>query len=357
MWRRILAAGLLSVTALIQPAAVLAAASPSSSDVAMQGQGIVVGSQSNPELRLKFNAGGEAGWLLEIAVNPVQISYRRSNQIVNLSGTFTLGFAQYLLTTGTASGVLNPDGTGDIKLAGSGATSLDVSFTIVSAQNISADVKGQWPLIPTVSSDASAPPAQPANHFFWYLSRTAGLVAYLLFFTSICFGLLMTGKESNRVMAKWRSLDLHQFLALSGIVSLLLHIFALLGDHYFNFSISQLLLPVDLPYRPVPVTIGIVVFWAVIVVFLAFSAKRIIGRKMWRLLHPAATVLFFGALVHAILAGTDTAQPWIAWMYVLTAGVAVFAFITQLSRRVVPKTSLPAKPGSYRLGRRETGLS
>jgi methionine sulfoxide reductase heme-binding subunit len=356
MWRRYFGAGLIAIAAVVQMSYPAAAAVPASpADVSMRGQGIVVGSQSNPQLRLKFNAADGSSWLLEIAVNPVQNSVPAGNKVINLGGIFTLGFDNNPLATGTASGVLNPDGSGDIKLVGSGATSLDVNFAITTATNIAADAKGQWPAIPGIPADVAASPVQPANHFFWYLSRTAGLVAYLLFFTSICFGLLMTYKQSNLVMAKWQSLELHQFLALSGICFLILHILSLLGDKYFNFTIVQLLLPVNLPYRPIPVTMGIVVFWAALVIFLVFQSRKIIGRKVWRLLHPVATVLFFGALLHAILAGTDTSLPCVEWMYVVTAGVAVFAIISQFSRRLAPKTAIVVKSVSYGTGRRETG--
>ena len=340
MWLRYAICWLLAIMAVL-PASTAAAASP----VSMQGQGAVVSGRATQQLRLKFTSDAGTNWILEIAVNPVQTGYSRSGQVVTLSGTFTLGLDNEPLAQGTASGILNPDGTGDIKLNDSAGTSLDVNYTIASADNIGASVQGQWPSIPSAGTGTAVIPTSPLQtHFFWFLSRTAGVLAYLLFFTTICFGLLQTVKQSNRVMAKWQSLDLHKFVALLGVGFLILHIFSLLGDHYFNFSVGQLLFPANEPYRPVPVAVGIISLWSVVVIFVAFQARRVIGRGAWRLLHPAATLLFFAALFHAVTAGTDSSLPWIQWMYVLTAGIAVFALVTQLTARFSQNPRLSPLP-------------
>jgi hypothetical protein len=56
-----------------------------------------------------------------------------------------------------------------------------------------------------------------SSNIFWYISRTAALTAYLLFFVNIVLGLGMKLKFLDRLFERWRAADLHQFTALLGL--------------------------------------------------------------------------------------------------------------------------------------------
>jgi hypothetical protein len=58
--------------------------------------------------------------------------------------------------------------------------------------------------------------------------------------------------------------------------------------------------------------------------------KRFIGQKAWRTIHYGSLGLFVAALLHGMLAGTDTDNPWMVGMY-LGAAVVVFVLV---SRRI-----------------------
>jgi hypothetical protein len=162
------AAGLLvAIVALLAlfTGPVFAADPPASpATVPMIGQGTVVGGESSQQLRLKLSAGDGSQWLLEMTLNPLS-ARRHGEELVTytLGGSFTLGLPDQPLATGTASGTMDQGGTGDIRLSGSGSTSLDVPFNVAGSGQISARVTGTWPALP-VAAPAADPAAPPVNH-------------------------------------------------------------------------------------------------------------------------------------------------------------------------------------------------
>jgi sulfoxide reductase heme-binding subunit YedZ len=324
--------------------------------VPMQGQGTVLGGgESASQLRLKLTAADGSDWLLEMTLNPT--GARRSSTglvVYSLSGSFVLGQTNTPLANGTATGTMDQNGNGDIRLAGSsGPTSLDVPFTVTGNGNLTAQVAGTWPVLPSAAGADPAPATPPVNHFWWYLSRAAGLVSYILLFLSIAFGLGLRSNQSGQTRRRV-VLELHQFLAVLGLAFLGLHIGALLGDSYINFSIANLLLPVALPYRAAATAAGIFGMYGFVVVFSTFLVRRWVGKKTWRAVHGAAIVMFVLVLVHSITAGTDTIVPWVRWMYTLSAGATVGLAIMHYFRQkrapvaaaVVSRPSGVQRPGS-----------
>ena len=338
MWRRYLPSLLLPVlaVAVLTTPSLAADTSPSSTrTVSMQGQGSIVGTQQQPQLRLKFSAVDSSGWLLELALDPAQAGgTSRSLSVLGLDGTFVLGISGKPLSAGKAAGTMDQTGHGDIKVTDSKtSTSLDVPFSAGLNGTITADVAGQWPTVPSAQATAPvAPETQPANHFFWYLSRVAGLISYILLFLSLCLGMAFKSQRSAWGGGRWRMLDLHQFLAVLGLALVGLHVFSLLGDKYFSLSLSQLLIPMASPYRPVPMAIGILGFHASLVAVIAWYLRKSIGNRAWRILHSSAIVVFLLGLVHGITSGTDTSSLWVQLLYTISGGVAVFAGLLQMSR-------------------------
>ncbi len=165
------------------------------------------------------------------------------------------------------------------------------------------------------------------NQVFWYLTRTAGLTAYLLLFMNVVLGLGMTTKSSDSIMARWRVLDLHQFTALLGVAVLGLHVFSLLGDKYFNFGFLQLLVPFAAPYRAGWTALGVIGFYSFLIMTASFYIRRYIGQRTWRTIHYITFGVFGIVLAHGVLTGTDTEQPWARLVYI-TTGLMVAAFTT-----------------------------
>lgn len=316
--------------------------------VPMQGTAVIVQGTATAQLRLKTQATDNSGWLLEVSLNPVQVrgGAGQGGQTIDLQGLYTLGTSQHPLASGTATGWVDSTAKGQLQVVDSASsTSLNVSFSILANGTVTLQAQGQWPqqaaAAPASATTAAtaAVPQQPSSHFFWYVSRTAALVAYGLLFLNICLGIGLKMKYLDVVLEKWRAFDLHQFTALLAMAFVSLHVFSLLGDAYFSFGFKQLLAPMASPYRPLWTALGVVAFYTALAVTFSFYVRQRIGMKVWRTLHYASFVLFFIILLHGVKAGTDSSAPWTQWMYVGTGSTVVFLTLW----RFVGATATPGR--------------
>ena len=159
------------------------------------------------------------------------------------------------------------------------------------------------------------------QHFFWYLSRAAGLSAYLVLFVNVVLGLLVRTRF-DRIMARWQSFDLHQFTSFVAIGLLALHVGALLGDHYIGFTVAQLMIPLASTFRPLETAYGVIAMYLIFLTTASFWLKGFIGQRGWRTVHYATFGAYVLALLHGLTSGTDTTQGW-AWAMYWSSGWTV----------------------------------
>jgi DMSO/TMAO reductase YedYZ heme-binding membrane subunit len=57
-----------------------------------------------------------------------------------------------------------------------------------------------------------------------------------------------------------------------------------------------------------------------LLVYVSFALRRLIGTRNWRRLHWATYLIFGAATVHGLAAGTDTPQPWAFAVYLGAIG-------------------------------------
>jgi len=157
----------------------------------------------------------------------------------------------------------------------------------------------------------------------WYLTRSAGLVAYLLLFGTVVLGISVRTKGLDRVLARWRVTDLHTFLSILVLVFVALHAGVLLLDTFMGFSAWQVFIPFSAPYRPIWTSLGVISAYLLVIISLSFLVRRWIGYKAWRTLHYSNFVIYVAALVHGIYTGTDSPTLWGAAIYFFTAGTVL----------------------------------
>ncbi|HVG97796.1 MAG TPA: ferric reductase-like transmembrane domain-containing protein, partial [Chloroflexota bacterium] len=159
-----------------------------------------------------------------------------------------------------------------------------------------------------------------AGHVWWYLSRAAGLCAYVLLTLDVALGLAVRTRRLEPWLARWRAFDLHRFTALLLVAVAALHVLALLGDRYIGFSLPQLLVPFAAPYRPLWTALGVLALYLLLAIVASFFVRRVIGQRAWRRLHYLTFAVFVLALLHGVLAGTDAGTVWGVLLYLSTGG-------------------------------------
>lgn len=158
---------------------------------------------------------------------------------------------------------------------------------------------------------------------FWYVSRSAAFVAYVLLWLSMVLGLSITNKLARLWPGGPAVVDLHQYSSLLGLAFGCIHALILLGDHYIGYTIGQILLPFNsLSYHPISVGLGQCALYLGIVVALSFYVRQYIGYRSWRLLHYASFAVFALVLFHGLFSGTDSSALWARLLYG-TSGLSV----------------------------------
>lgn len=160
------------------------------------------------------------------------------------------------------------------------------------------------------------------DHTYWYLTRAAGLVAYLLLFLSVVFGLLMTGDLVGRRLTRFSAYDLHRFLTLLALAVTAFHALIVLPDGFIGFSVWDVAVPFVSSYRTSYMAAGVFGLWLMALFVATFYLRPLVPYKAWRLLHYATFAAFTLALVHGAGAGTDTQQVWARDLYAVTGFVA-----------------------------------
>jgi methionine sulfoxide reductase heme-binding subunit len=157
----------------------------------------------------------------------------------------------------------------------------------------------------------------PTPHLFWITSRAAGFAALVLASLAVSLGLLMSTKLLRGRVADLRVV--HEILSLSTIVAIVVHAGALLGDQFLHPSIADISIPFISSYKSGWTTLGIVSGWSMILLGLAYYARRAIGAVRWRKLHRFTALAWLAGLGHALGEGTDAGQLWFLAMLAIVA--------------------------------------
>lgn len=179
----------------------------------------------------------------------------------------------------------------------------------------------------------------PTLYTWWLVSRAAGVTAFALASGSVILGLSMAGKLARRpgVARRWRSV--HEHLAVGTLVAAGIHGLALLGDRWMHPSLTDILVPFQLSYRPLATGLGIVAAYGLAVLGLTFYARRSFGPRLWRKAHRFTIVFWALAAVHALTAGSDAST---LWMRVILGGSSA-AIAVLFAARVLGARRRPAR--------------
>ncbi len=141
---------------------------------------------------------------------------------------------------------------------------------------------------------------------YWFVSRSSGVLAYLLLTLSVIWGLVQSGAILRPTIPPALALGLHNFLSWSSLVMSALHAVVLLGDNNPTMNLADIVIPFVGPYRPMWVGLGVVGIYLMLLVSVTFYVRSKIGQKNFRLIHYTSYAAFLLVAWHAMGAGTDT---------------------------------------------------
>lgn len=201
----------------------------------------------------------------------------------------------------------------------------------------------QWmppPLRQALANEASTMglPLASGTSAYWYMSRGAGLVGYLLLWGAAVWGLLVSTKVAKDLIPAPLTVSLHEFLSLAALAFASLHALVLLGDRYIDFGLVDIVYPFAASYRPAWVGLGQLGFYLSAALTLSFYLRKSIGPKTWRWLHYLTFLAYGMVLAHVLGTGTDTSATAVQAIVLGTAATIVFLVYYRLLTSRQPRT-------------------
>jgi len=193
-------------------------------------------------------------------------------------------------------------------------------------------------LLPTWLPNIAYSLGGDAPKVYWYLARATAFASLSLLWISMALGLTISNKMARVWPGAPAAFAIHEYISLLGLMFAAFHALILLGDHYSNFSLSQLLVPFGtVQYRPLWVGIGQIGFYVWVIVALSFYIRQRIGQKTWRVIHYLSFLMYLMGLAHGIFSGTESQTDWAYWYYWISAGSLLFLFIYRIINTIIEK--------------------
>ncbi len=143
------------------------------------------------------------------------------------------------------------------------------------------------------------------SHLWWYVARSAGIVAWLFAGTSVLTGLILSSRAAHGVRRPNWQLDLHRHQATLSLAAVALHIGALVLDSYVHFGVLEVLVPGRAHWKPLPVSLGIVSLYLLVALEVTSLLRRHIPKRVWKAIHFSSLGAYLLTTAHLLFAGTD----------------------------------------------------
>jgi len=179
-------------------------------------------------------------------------------------------------------------------------------------------------------------------HIWWYVTRSSAIIAWALMSLSVVWGVLLSTRIFRKVDSPGHLQDLHRYFGGLALLSVAVHMVSLMLDGWLHFTPGQLLIPGHSFYRTIPVALGIIAFYLLVVVYGSSLLRDRLPPKFWKGLHyvnyPAVLLISF----HAGLSGTDSGQWWYLAVSVFIISLTAIAIVVRIVMSSQKSTPAPA---------------
>ena len=176
---------------------------------------------------------------------------------------------------------------------------------------------------------------------YWFISRSSGVLAYLLLTLGVMWGLIQSSGIGRPTIPPLLSLGLHSFLNWGGLAMGALHGLILLGDNYIKLSLADVTIPFVSPYKSFLVGLGVLGFYLMFMLSSSFYARKWLGQKFFRNLHYVSYPTYLLVTWHSLGTGSDSGLLWPLYTASL-GGVLLLTFWRIIGARQARQTNSAA---------------
>lgn len=169
-----------------------------------------------------------------------------------------------------------------------------------------------------------------SKYGWWLVSRSSGIVAFVLITTSVFIGLTMAGKPVREPQFTKNLRAIHEQTALAGLVAIGVHGFAILLDPWLKPGVTGVTVPFALGVHTFWTGLGVIAGYLAMLLGLSFYLRRQIGARLWRKAHRATIAVYVLGLFHALGAGSDTGSLLFLCFAAVTAVPIAILFVYRI---------------------------
>jgi hypothetical protein len=169
---------------------------------------------------------------------------------------------------------------------------------------------------------------------FWYLTRSAGVVATLLLTASVVLGIVDFSRWRTAGWPRFLTDMLHRNVSMLALVMVVVHVITTVADGFAPIGFQDAVIPFLSPYRPLWLGLGALAFDLLVAVTVTSLLRKRLGYRTWRAVHWAAYGCWPLAMFHGLGTGTDASS---TWMLVLSA-LCLASVVAAIGWRVAAAT-------------------
>lgn len=173
----------------------------------------------------------------------------------------------------------------------------------------------------------------------WTLTRVTGVGAYVLLTLTVGLGATLKSRLLPRWLAKPLQYGWHGVLSGFALAFTAVHVAFVTVDAKMPQTLLGVLVPGRASYAPLGLALGTLAAYAAVLVYLTFSLKARMPRRVWLGFHLLAYPSFVLATLHGILAGTDALGP----LYLAGTALTTVALLVRMADRRAPVASDPRR--------------
>ncbi|MEM8922775.1 MAG: ferric reductase-like transmembrane domain-containing protein [Actinomycetota bacterium] len=148
-----------------------------------------------------------------------------------------------------------------------------------------------------------------SDQFFWFATRSAGIMAWFAASFSILVGLLIpTRALGKKPTIPWLT-DLHRYFGAMSVVFLVVHMVTLWLDEFVKFRLDDLLIPFVAEVGGLSrwsLALGVIAAWFLFAIEATSLIRKRLPKRVWHTIHLTSFGVMIAGAVHGIAAGSDT---------------------------------------------------
>ncbi len=153
----------------------------------------------------------------------------------------------------------------------------------------------------------------------WWAGRSSGFVAYLALWLSMLFGTLASAKST--LIDRKLTMELHRQWSLAAVIGTVAHIVLVVVNEHSELSWLAAVVPFTAERLTGAMALGVFAVWGLALVEVTSLIQRALPYGVWRAIHALAFGTMLLALVHSVVAGSDTGVLAVRALYAVTAAI------------------------------------